>query len=72
MRKSQTATINIFFKSTFLYRKNVYFVGKHIWENLLYNVTFLLQFLHVVGDWQCSNKTPTPIQIFNGLVDALL
>ena len=52
MRKSQTATIIFFFKSNFLYRKNLYFVGKHIWENLLYNVTFLLQFLHVAGDWQ--------------------
>ena len=41
----------------------MYFVRKHIWKNLVYVVTFVLQVLHVAGYWKCSNKTSTPIQI---------
>ena len=30
-------------------------------EDIVYIVTFVLQFFHVVGYWKCSNKTPTAI-----------
>ena len=35
--------------------KKLYFVRKHIWKNLVYIVTFVLQFFLVAG----SDKTPT-------------
>ena len=53
MRKSQT-TINIFLFLLFC-SKNLYFVRKYIWKNLLYFVTFLLQFLCVASCWKFSN-----------------
>ena len=45
MRISQTKTI-IFFK-TF-----AFFVGKHIWKNLVYFVTFVLQIFRMAGYWK--------------------
>ena len=45
-----------------------FFVRKHIWKNLVYFVTFLLQ----INYWKSSNKTPTSIQICIGLVDTVL
>ena len=57
--EKKSATI-ICFYVYFLYRK-IYFFRKHIWKDLLYIVTFVLQFFHVVGYLKCSNKTTTPI-----------
>ena len=45
-----------------------FFVRKHIWKNLVYFVTFLLQ----INYWKSSNKAPTSIQICIGLVDTVL
>ena len=37
-------------KSLLLFKnENKYFVRKHIWKNLVYIVTFVLQLLHVAG-----------------------
>ena len=70
MRKSQTTRANIFLLLIFYTEKFCYFVRKQIWKNLVYTVTFALQFFRVAGCCKCSNKTPTPICI--GLDDALL
>ena len=45
MRKSQAITITIFLLLPFLVRK-------HIWKNLVYFVTFILQVFHVAGYWK--------------------
>ena len=69
MTKRQETTINSFY---------IYFLGKfifcrkRIWNNLVYTVTFALQFFRVAGYWKCSNKAPTPIQICRGLADVVL
>ena len=51
MRKSQTIAFYFYF---FIY-ENLYFVRKHIWENLLYIVAFALPFFCLAGYWKCSN-----------------
>ena len=57
---------------TELYKKKNFF-GKHILlENLVCTITFLLQFFCVKNYLKCSNETPTPIQNFIGLVEAVL
>ena len=61
MRKIQTTTINIFLPLIF-----------YVWKTIVYIVTFVLQFFHVVRYWKCINKTPTTIQMYIGLVDAVL
>ena len=67
MTKIQKATINIFLLL------NLYFVRNHIWKNLLCIDAFLLVFFfRVEGYWKCCYKTPTPIQICIGLVEAVL
>ena len=33
----------------FLFKKSLCFVRKHIWKNLVYIVTFVLQFFYVPG-----------------------
>ena len=50
--------------------KNLYFVRKYFWENLVYIVTFVLQFFLRVR--LCSNETPIPKQICTDLVGATL
>ena len=72
MRKSQTTTINTFFYFYFFIWKNLYFERKYIWKNLVNFVTIVLQIFHLAGYWKFINKTPTPIQICIGLVDAVL
>ena len=66
MRKSQTTAFYFYF----FIQENLYFVIKHIWKNLVYIVTFALQFFHVAGYFNVV--TPTPIQTFIGFVDAIL
>ena len=66
MRKSQATTFFFYF----FIQENLYFVGKRIWENLVYIVTFALPFFDVVG--YGKSVTPTPIQIVIGFVDAIL
>ena len=39
-KKNQTATTNIFYSYFFTW-KNLYFIRKHIWKNLVYIVTFV-------------------------------
>ena len=46
MRKSQTTTINIYFYFYFFIQKDLCFVRKHVWKNLVYVVTFIIQFFH--------------------------
>ena len=70
MGKTQRTTIVFYFY--FFIQKNLYFVKKCIWKNLVCIVTFVLQFFWVAGCWKFSNKTPAPIQICVGLVDAVL
>ena len=53
-----TTATNIFLFFLFV-QKNLYFVRKLIWKNLMYTVTFLLQFF----------RTSTPIQICIDLAD---
>ena len=71
MRQSQRTT-KIFSHFNCFIEKNLYFVRKYIWNNLVYIVTFVLQFFRVSGYSKCSNKTPTPKQICNDLVGATL
>ena len=52
--------------------KILYFVRKYICKSSVYTVTFALQFFHVAGYWKCSNKTPTPIQIYISFVATIL
>ena len=52
--------------------KNIYFLRRHIWKNLVYIVAFLLQFSRVTGHWKFSNKAPAPIWLCIGLVEAVL
>ena len=54
MRKSQTAVINIFFLL-------LCFVKKHIWKNLVYIITFVLQFFYVVDYRKWSKKHQRPL-----------
>ena len=62
MRKNQKTTINnFFFYFYFFILKILYFVRRRIWKNLVYVVTFVLQFFRVAGYWKKSNKTSTPI-----------
>ena len=68
MRKSQTTT-NIFLL-LLLYKKNSYFVRKHLKKR--YIVTFVLQFSRVTGYWKCNNKTATPMQMYIDFVDVVL
>ena len=51
----------IFFYSYFSTWKILYFVGKHIWKNLIYIVIFVLQLFLVAANWKCIDKKPTPI-----------
>ena len=41
------------------------FVRKHIWESLVYIVTFVLQFFHLAS---AANKAPTPIDFADTLL----
>ena len=66
----KTSNNNKYFFTLTFYIENLYFVRKHIWKNLVYIVTFVLQFPCVADYWKCSNKT-TPIQICIGRVDAV-
>ena len=69
MRKTSNSN-KYFFTLTFSIEKFV-FVRKHIQKNLVCIVTFVFQFSRVAGSWKCSNKTPTPTQICNDLVNAV-
>ena len=67
----------IFFHLDFFIWKNLYFVRKHIWKNLvktyiskIYILTFVLQCFLVAGYCKCS--APTPRKICTGFVDAVL
>ena len=70
MKKFQTTTINIFLSLLFYIEKFIFCQETYL-ENLVYIVTFVLQFFHVAGYWKCSKKTPIPIQICTGFVDAV-
>ena len=50
----------------FFMQKNLYFVRKYIWKNLVYIGTFVLQFFRVAGCWKCSYEMPTLIQMCIG------
>ena len=71
-RKMKIAVFFFFFTFTFLQRKKLYFVSKYIWKNLVYTVTFVLQFFHMEGYWKWSNETPTLLSIYIGFVDDVL
>ena len=71
MRRTQTTRINIFLLLLF-YIKNIYFVRKHIWKNLVFIAKIVLKFFRVADNWKCSNKIPTVMWICLGLVDASL
>ena len=64
MRKCQTTTITFYLLLPFYIEKFVRILRNNIWKNLIYIVTFVLQFFREVGYWICSDKAPTP----NGLV----
>ena len=51
--------------------KVIILLEKHIWKNLCYIVTFVLQFFHVVGCLKFNNKAPVSIQICIGFEDAI-
>ena len=59
MRKCQTAAIHIFYFYLII-QKNLYFVRKHIWKNLIYAVTFVLQFFaqQVIGNAATKDQHP--------------
>ena len=59
IRQSQI-TINIFLLLIF-YIKKLHFARKHIWKNIVYIVTFVLQFFRVADYWKGSNKLPASI-----------
>ena len=59
-RQSQITTINIILLLIF-YIKKLYFARKHIWKNIVYIVTFVLQFFRVADYWKGSNKLPASI-----------
>ena len=49
-KDSMTATTAIiFFYFYFFMQKSLYFAGKHIWKNLVYIATFVLQLFRVTG-----------------------
>ena len=58
MTKRQKTTINSFY---IYFLGKIIFCRKRICNNLVYTVTFVLQFFRVAGYWKCSNKAPTPI-----------
>ena len=64
MRKCQTRTITFYLLLPFYIEKFVRILRNNIWKNLIYIVTFVLQFFREVGYWICSDKAPTR----NGLV----
>ena len=50
----------LFFDLYFLMQKNLYFVRKHIWKNLVYIVTFVLKFFReaVIGNAVTKDQRP--------------
>ena len=60
---------NISWKSLYLFRvqdpinfHNSLFIKKHALKNVVYIVTYVLQFFCGEGYWKCSNKTPKSIK----------
>ena len=71
MRKSHTTTINIILLLLFYIEKFIFCQKSYLEKVSLYCYICATIFC-VLGYWKCSNKTPMPMQIWTGFVDAIL